>query len=158
MSMSAALWTTFFTSMLPIWELKGAILTGAAMGIPTWTLYLVALLGSSIPVFFIIFLIEKVIHWMSGSKVKFFNNFSNWLLKKVDKHKGKIEKYGYLGVFIFVAIPLPGTGVWTGSLIASVLGLKPLKALPLIILGNAVAGLLMILFSGIFFPNVALWA
>ena len=115
------------------------------MGIPTWTLYLVALLGSSIPVFFIIFLIEKVIHWMSGSKVKFFNNFSNWLLKKVDKHKGKIEKYGYLGVFIFVAIPLPGTGVWTGSLIASVLGLKPLKALPLIILGNAVAGLLMIL-------------
>ena len=90
--------------------------------------------------------------------MKFFNNFSNWLLKKVDKHKGKIEKYGYLGVFIFVAIPLPGTGVWTGSLIASVLGLKPLKALPLIILGNAVAGLLMILFSGIFFPNVALWA
>lgn len=157
MSMTAALWTTFLTSMLPVWELKGAILTGAAMGIPTWTLYFVALLGSSIPVFFIIFLIEKVIRWMSKSSVKFFNNFANWLLGKVDKHKGGIEKYGYLGVFIFVAIPLPGTGVWTGSLIASVLGLKPLKALPLIILGNAVAGLLMLLFSGIFFPDVALW-
>ncbi len=158
MPISTALWTTFFTSMLPIWELKGAILTGAAAHIPTWTLYFVALLGSSIPVFFIIFFIEKVINWMSKSKVKFFNNLANWLLKKVGKHKGKIEKYGYLGVFLFVAIPLPGTGVWTGSLIASMLGLKPLKALPTIILGNAVAGLLMILFSGIFFPNVALWA
>ncbi|MEG0257812.1 MAG: small multi-drug export protein [Christensenella sp.] len=155
---TATYWTIFLTSMLPIWELKGAILTGAAAGISTWTLYFIALLGSCIPVFFIVFFIEKIISWMSKSKVKFFNKFANWLLGKVEKHKGGIEKYGYLGVFIFVAIPLPGTGVWTGSLLASMLNLKPLKAIPVIILGNAVAGLLMLLFSGIFFPGMALWA
>ena len=87
---------------------------------------------------------------MQGSKVKLFNRFANWLMGKVDKHKGKIEKYGYLGVFIFVAIPLPGTGVWTGSLIASVLGLKPAKAIPLVILGNCVAGFIMLMLSSIF--------
>ena len=86
------------------------------------------------------------------------DSFANWLMGKVDKHKGKIEKYGYLGVFIFVAIPLPGTGVWTGSLIASVLGLKPAKAIPLVILGNCVAGFIMLMLSSIFFPGMVPWA
>ena len=128
------------------------------MGIPTWTLYLVALLGSSIPVFFIIFLIEKVIHWMSGSKVKFFNNFSNWLLKKVDKHKGKIEKYGYLGVFIFVAIPLPGTGAWTGCLIATLLQMKLRPAFCAISLGVVTSGIIMWLASSGVFGFLSLFA
>ena len=73
-------------------------------------------------------------------------------------YKRQIEKYGYLGVFIFVAIPLPGTGVWTGSLIASVLGLKPAKAIPLVILGNCVAGFIMLMLSSIFFPGMVPWA
>lgn len=158
MPTTAAFWTVFGTAILPIIELKGAIPLGLGLGVPFWTTYVIALLGSCLPAPFIIFFIEKIIRWMQRSKVSVFNRFANWLMGKVDKHKGKIEKYGYLGVFIFVAIPLPGTGVWTGSLIASVLGLKPAKAIPLVILGNVVAGFIMLMLSSIFFPGMVPWA
>lgn len=151
-------WTVFGMAMLPIIELKGAIPVGVAMGIPIWATYFIAWAGSCLPAPFIILFIERILQWMSKSSVKFFNKTSNWVLKKADKHKGTIEKYGYLGVFIFVAIPLPGTGVWTGSLISAVLGLKPKKAIPLVLLGNAVAGFLMVLLSSWFFPDMAIWA
>lgn len=151
-------WTVFGMSMLPIIELKGAIPVGLGLGIPFWTTYFIALLGSCLPAPFIIFFIERILKWMANSRVKFFRKTAGWILRKADKNKGKIEKYGYLGVFLFVAIPLPGTGVWTGSLIAAVLGLKPKKAIPLVIAGNAVAGILMLLLSSIFFPGMAPWA
>ncbi|MDL2238264.1 small multi-drug export protein [Christensenellaceae bacterium OttesenSCG-928-K19] len=151
-------WSVFGTAILPILELKAAIPLGFAHGIPIWTTFLLAYLGSSLPCPFIIFFIERVIHWMARSKVKFFNKFANWLLGKVEKHKGKIEKYGYLGVFIFVAIPLPGTGVYTGSLLAAMMNLQPKKSIPLVLLGNLVAGLLMMVFSSFFWPELAIWA
>ena len=129
-------------SMLPIWELKGSIMFAYwEVGIPIWNSYFLALLGSCIPVPFILLFIKAVIHWMQKSRVKLFNRFSNWLLGKVDKNREKISKYGYWAIFVFVAIPLPGTGVWTGSLLAAMLDLKIKKALPAIVLGNVVAGL-----------------
>ncbi len=137
-------WAVFGMAILPILELKFAIPMGAAMGLPFWTAFILAYLGSCLPCPFIVFFIEKFIKYLSHSKVKVFNKFANWLLGKVEKHKGKIEKYGYLGIFIFVAIPLPGTGVWTGSLLAAMLGLKPKKAIPIILLGNLIAGLAMV--------------
>ncbi|MBD5559297.1 MAG: small multi-drug export protein [Clostridia bacterium] len=146
-------WMVFGTAMLPIWELKGAIPMGIAMGIPFWTTYFLALAGSCLPVPFIIFFIERVIGWMSRSRVHFFNRFANWLLAKVDKHRSGIDKYGYWGIFAFVAIPLPGTGVWTGSLLASILDLRPRRAIPVVLAGNVVAGFLMLLLSNIFFPG-----
>ncbi len=149
--------SVFFTSMLPIWELKGSILAGVGFGLPIWEVFIAAYLGSCVPVPFIIFLIEKIIVKLSHSKVKFFNSVAGWILGKVEKHKGKIEKYGYLGVFLFVAIPLPGTGVWTGSLLAAMLGLSPKKAIPLVLLGNLVAGFLMLLLADLFFPGAHLW-
>lgn len=154
---ASSYWAVFGMSILPIVELKGAIPFGFALGIPFLTVYFIALLGSCLPAPFIIFFIERIIKWMQRSKVKFFNKFSNWLMGKVEKHRGGIDKYGYLGVFIFVAIPLPGTGVWTGSLIASVLNLKPAKAIPCVILGNVVAGFLMLLLSSIIWPELAIW-
>ncbi|MDD2295333.1 MAG: small multi-drug export protein [Eubacteriales bacterium] len=155
---AAAYWTVFGTSILPIIELKGAIPLGLGLGVPFWTTYFIALIGSCLPAPFIVIFIERIIRWMQKSKVKLFNRFANWLMGKVEKHKGGIEKYGYLGVFIFVAIPLPGTGVWTGSLLASVLGLNPKKAIPLVIAGNCVAGFIMLMLSSIFFPGMAPWA
>ncbi len=151
-------WIVFGTAILPVLELKAAIPLGVGMGIPIWTTFILAYLGSVIPVPFIIFFIERVIKWMAGSKVKLFNKFANWLLGKVEKHQGKIEKYGYLGVFVFVAIPLPGTGVWTGSLIAAMLELKPAKAICMVLLGNLVAGFLMLLLSSVIWPDMAIWA
>jgi uncharacterized membrane protein len=136
------------TAMLPILELKAAILGfGLGTNIPLWTTFFLALLGSSIPVPFILLFIKIIIHKMSKSKIRLFNRFSNWLLGKVEKNQDKITKYGYLGIFIFVAIPLPGTGVWTGSLLSAMMDLKIKKALPVIILGNVVAGLLILLLT-----------
>ena len=85
---------------------------------------------------------------MGGCKIKFFNRFSDWLNRKVEKHKGTIEKYSYWGVLIFVAIPLPGTGAWTGTLIASVLGLEPKKSFFAACGGVLVATVIMSLISG----------
>lgn len=151
-------WAIFGMSMLPIIELKGSIGWGLAQDVPFWTTYAIALIASCIPCPFIIFFIERVIKWMAGSKVRLFNKFANWLLGKVEKHQGKIEKYGYLGVFILCAIPLPGTGVWTSSLVAAMLELKPAKAIPVVVLGNVVAGLLMLVFWNLIFHDAAPWA
>ena len=96
---ASSLWTVFGTSILPIIELKGAIPLGLGLGVPFWATYFIALLGSCLPAPFIVFFIEKIIRWMQGSKVKLFNRFANWLMGKVDKHKGKIEKYGYRRVY-----------------------------------------------------------
>ncbi len=132
-------------SMLPVWELRGSIMVAYwEFGIPIWVSYFLALLGSCIPAPFILLFIKSLIHWMQKSKVKFFHRFAAWLLGKVEKNREKIQKYAYGALFVFVAIPLPGTGVWTGSLLAAMLDLKMKKALPVIILGNAVAGLLIL--------------
>ncbi len=154
MSTTLAAWMTFGISMLPLAELKVGIPFGVGNGLPLLMTYLIALLGSCLPAPFIIFFIEKILRWMQRSKVKFFNKFSNWLYGKVDKHRDKVDKFGYWGVLIFVAIPLPGTGVWTGSLIASVLGLKPIKSLIFVLIGNAIAGAIMLAFSGVFFHGL----
>jgi uncharacterized membrane protein len=137
--------TVLFTAILPVWELKGAIPTGVmGMGMPLWMAFILAYLGSCIPSIFIIFFIEKIIKRLAKSKSRFLNKVANWILGKVEKHHDKIEKYGYLGIFIFVAIPLPGTGVWTGSLLAAMMGLQPKKAIPIVFLGNLVAGIAMV--------------
>lgn len=132
-------------AMVPVWEVKGTILAyGIGTSIPLWTTFFLAEIGCAIPVPFILVFIKAIIHRMSKSKVKFFNRFSNWLLNKVDKNREKIGKYAYWGIFIFVAIPLPGTGVWTGSLLSAMMDLKLKKALPAILLGNVVAGLIIL--------------
>ncbi len=151
-------WSVFGTAILPILELKAAIPLGFGFGIPIWTPFLLAYIGSCLPCPFIIFFIERIIKRMAVSRVKLFYKFAGWLLGKVEKHKGKIEKYGYLGVFIFVAIPLPGTGVYTGSLLAAMMGLQPKKAIPVVLVGNLVAGFAMMVFSSFFWPELALWA
>lgn len=145
MSLIADYLTIFFTSMLPVWELKGCIPLGVMiMGLPLWTVFWLAFLGSSTPSIFIVFFIEKIIRRLTNSKVRFFRRVARFIMSKVERHHKKIEKYGYLGIFLFVAVPLPGTGVWTGSLLAAMLGLSPKKVIPLIYAGNLVAGLAMI--------------
>ena len=90
---------------------------------------------------------------MSSSKVTFFNKIANFLLKKVEKNRERIEKYSFWGLFLFVAIPLPMTGAWTGSLVAAVVGVKPLKAFLSVLLGVLLAGVIvtLIVYGGIGF-------
>ena len=78
---------------------------------------------------------------------KHFNKIANWLDKKVEKHKGQIEKFGYLGIVLFVGIPLPGTGAWTGSLIASVLEMDRKKSFVAALIGIFIASIIMMLLS-----------
>ena len=143
----------FFCSMLPIIELRGAIPLAFAMGLPWWQAYLISVIGNLLPVPFILIFINIIIKWMKNSKVKFFNKISNFLISKVEKNREKIEKYSFWGLCLFVAIPLPVTGAWTGSLVAAVIGMKPWKAFISALIGVLVAGLIvtLIIYGGVGF-------
>ena len=118
----------FFCAMLPIIECRGAIPLGWGLGMPWWQTAIFSIAGNLLPVPFILLFIRAILKWMRESRVKFFANTAAWLDRKIEKHKGSIEKYSYFGLVLFVAIPLPGTGAWTGTLIASVLGLDAKKS------------------------------
>ena len=142
----------FFCSMIPIIELRGAIPMGAVFnatlgGMPFWLTYILSVAGNMLPIPFILLFIKKIIRWMSQSKVKFFNKVSNYLLNKVEKKRDKIEKYSFWGVCIFVAIPLPVTGAWTGTLVAAMIDMKFWKAFVSCLLGVMIAGVIMTIAS-----------
>ena len=107
--------------------------------------YIAAVIGNLLPIPFILLFIEKIFEWMK--KTKHLHKIPDWLEAKALKHSEQIEKYGYFGLFLFVAIPLPGTGAWTGSLLAVLMGLKPKKSFLYITLGVMTAGLIMSLVS-----------
>ncbi|MGM9665236.1 MAG: COG2426 family protein [Eubacteriales bacterium] len=140
-------WCVFFCSMIPIIELRGAIPMGAAFSLPWWQTYIISVIGNMIPVPFILLFIKKIIRWMSNSKVKFFNKTAGFLMRKVEKNRERIEKYSFFGVCLFVAIPLPATGAWTGSLVAAMIDMKFWKAVLSAFIGVLVAGVIMTLIS-----------
>ena len=129
--------------MVPIIELRGAIPVGYGLGLPFFINYIICCIGNLIPVPFILFFIKWLLNFMSSSKIGFFNKTANFVLKKADKNKGKITKYATWGLFLFVAIPLPGTGAWTGALVASLLDMKRSRAMISITAGVIAAGLIM---------------
>ena len=144
---------TFLCSMLPVIELRGSIPMAFAFGLPWWQAYLISVLGNLLPVPFILLLINGIIKWMASSKVEFFNKIATFLLERVEKKREKIEKYSFWGLCLFIAIPLPVTGAWTGSLVAAVIGMKPWRALLSAILGVLIAGAVvtLIVYGGIGF-------
>ena len=133
----------FVISMVPIIELRGAIPVGYGLGLPFFINYIICCIGNLIPVPFILLFIKWLLNFMSSSKIGFFNKTANFVLKKADKNKGKITKYATWGLFLFVAIPLPGTGAWTGALVASLLDMKRSRAMLSITAGVIAAGLIM---------------
>ena len=132
---------------MPILELRGGLIAAALLGLDPVPSYIISIIGNVLPVPFILLLITKILDWMKNSKIKFFNKIANWLNEKVEKHKGQIEKFGYLGVVLFVGIPLPGTGAWTGSLIASVLNMDRKKTFLAVLVGLFMASVIMMLLS-----------
>lgn len=135
----------FIISLLPILELRGGLIAAALLGLDPIPSYIISIIGNLLPIPFILLLINKVLDWMRKSK--HFSKIANWLDSKVEKHKGQIEKYGYLGVVLFVGIPLPGTGAWTGSLIASVLEMDKKKTFLAVLLGVFLASIIMMVLS-----------
>ena len=140
-------WCVFFCSMIPIIELRGAIPLGAALGLDWWQSYLISVAGNFIPVPFILLFINAILRWMSKSRIKFFNKVANWLFAKAEKNRERIEKYAFWGIALFVAIPLPATGAWTGSLVAAVFNMKFWKSVLSAIIGILIAGVIMTVIS-----------
>lgn len=132
-------------SMLPIIELRGAIPVAFALGLPMASSFAVSIVGNLLPIPFILLLIRKVCEWMKT--VNGLKKIPLYLEKKVEKNKDKVTKYGKWGLFLFVAIPLPGTGAWTGALIASFLNFKFRDSMTAITGGVLTAGLIMAIFS-----------
>ena len=137
----------FFCSMLPIIELRGAIPLGAAFGLPWWQNYLIAVVGNLLPVPIILLFVKSVLNWMSKCRVKLFNKIANKMYEKAEKNRDKIERYAFWGLTLFVAIPLPATGAWTGTLVAALFDMKFWKSLLSALIGVMIAGVVMTLIS-----------
>ncbi len=136
-----------FCSMIPIIELRGGIPLGASLGLPWWQSYLFAVIGNMIPVPMILLGVNWLIGLMARSKIGFFRKLAGFLLRKAEKNRAKIEKYVFWGVCLFVAVPLPITGAWTGSLVCATIREKFWKALLSCFLGVCIAGVIMTLAS-----------
>ena len=131
----------FFISMIPVIELRGSIIAGAAMEMPWIECFIVSIIGNFLPVPFILLFIKKILSFMK-TKPK-LEGIAGWLEDKAAKRSEKVTKYETLGLLLFVAIPLPGTGAWTGSLIASLMNMKLSYAIVSIAAGVVIAGFIM---------------
>ena len=131
---------TVLVSMIPVVELRGGIPFGVAAGLPVWAAFLAAVIGNLIPVPFIIVYIRRIFQWMR-ERLPRLNRLVDRLEDRAHLKGRRVNKYKYLGLAIFVAIPLPGTGAWTGSLAAAFLDMPLRKALPSVIAGVVTAGL-----------------
>lgn len=132
----------FIISMIPILELRGALLVaGPILGVPVSSAIPLCILGNILPVPFILLLITPIFNWMKGTKK--LKPMVERLEAKAMSKSDQIERYEFWGLVLFVGIPLPGTGAWTGSLIAALLGVKFKKAFPAVILGICMATVIM---------------
>lgn len=130
---------TVLVSMIPVIELRGGIPFGVGVGLPVWLAYLAAVIGNMLPVPFIVVYIRRIFQWMRRHLPR-LNHLVTRLEQKAHLKGRMVTKYKYLGLAIFVAIPLPGTGAWTGALAAAFLDMPLRKALPSIFAGVLVAG------------------
>ena len=134
---------TMLVSMIPIIELRGGLPFGVALGLPYHLAFPAAVIGNLIPAPFIIVYIRRIFLLMRRYMPR-LNGLVDKLEQKAHLKGQKVQKYQYLGLWIFVAIPLPGTGAWTGSLVAAFLGMRLKKALPAVIMGVLTAGCIML--------------
>ena len=128
-------------SMIPIIELRGAIPLGCVLGLPFWQTFFISIIGNLIPSPFILLFIHKIIHFLKGFKLT--RKMALWAEKRAEVKSDKRENLSFFGLAIFVAVPLPGTGAWTGSLVANFLGIRFKKALFAVILGVITAGIVV---------------
>lgn len=136
----------FFVAMVPVAELRGAIPAGIAMGLEPWAVWLVSVIGNMVPVPLIILFIRMIFRWfkrMGG----IFARIVIWLEAKAARKASLLYRYELLGLLLLVAVPLPGTGAWTGALVAAMLNIRLKMAVPVILLGVCIAGIVMLALS-----------
>lgn len=133
--------TVFIISMIPILELRGGIIAASVLSVPYLRALVICIIGNIIPIPFILLFINKIFQWLKSFQL------TRGLVEKMEYRamgkSDKIQKYEFLGLLLFVGVPLPGTGAWTGSLVAALLGIKLKKAVPAIFLGIILASAIM---------------
>jgi uncharacterized membrane protein len=127
-------------AMLPIVELRGAIPVGVALGLEVHYSFFLAIAGNLLPVPFIVVFVRRVLEWLQ-TKSRWLDRLVKKKVEKTMKNKALIYKYELLGLMLFVAIPLPGTGAWTGALLAALLDIRLKYAFPVILAGVIIAGI-----------------
>lgn len=135
----------FMISLMPILELRGGLIAASLLNLDPVKSYIISIIGNVLPVPFILWFINSILDWMR--KNKRMSKVAKWLDEKVEKHKGQIEKFGFWGLVLFVGIPLPGTGAWTGCLIAAVLEMDRKKAFIAAMIGIFMASIIMMFIS-----------
>lgn len=133
---------TLLVSMIPIIELRGGIPFGVALGLPYPVAFIAAVIGNILPVPFIIIYIRRIFQWLRATFPR-LDGMVDALERKAHLKGNRVNRYKYLGLFLFVGIPLPGTGAWTGALAAAFLDMPLRKAMPPIIAGVVLAGCIM---------------
>ena len=133
---------TFLISMVPVVELRGGLPYGILQGLSLPVAACAAILGNMLPVPFILAFIERIFAFLRRSYPK-MDTLIGRLEKRAGEKQKAVDRYGAIGLVLLVAIPLPGTGAWTGSLVAALMRMKPQKAMPLIFSGVLIAAVLM---------------
>ena len=135
----------FIISLMPVLELRGGLIAGALLNVPCIKAAIICILGNIIPIPFILLLLKKIFNILE--KFVPTKKIVLWLNNKAIKNKSKIDRYGFFGLVLFVGIPLPGTGAWTGSLIASVFEMDTKKSIIAIFIGIILAFIIMSIVS-----------
>ena len=133
---------TFFTAMVPVIELRGAIPFGVVQGLSVPAAFLISLIGNLVPIPFAVVFIRRIFEWLQ-TKSKTLDRFVKWLEAKAEKNSEQVLRSEFWGLMILVAIPLPGTGAWTGALVAAMLDMRLKRAMPAISVGVLVAGIIV---------------
>ena len=128
-------------SILPVIELRGGIIAAKLIGVAFLRAFPICIIGNMLPIPFVLLLLDKIFALLR--KFKITKGFMAYLDRKVEKNRDKVERYGWFGLLLFVGIPLPGTGAWTGALIANALKMPIKKSLPAIFLGVISAAIIM---------------
>ena len=135
----------FIISILPLLELRGGLIASALLKISFFKGYIISIIGNVLPIPLVLLFMEKILEFLK--KMKLTSKLAIKIEKKILSKRKQIDKYGYLGLLLFVGIPLPGTGAWTGSALASILHLDRKKSFIYILLGVIMASLIMSIIS-----------
>ncbi len=145
MTLLHSILVTFFTSMIPVLELRGAIPIGVAGGLPPLLAMVIAILGNLVPVPFIILFIKRIFAWLKNRPR--IRPLVEKLERRAEGKMDTVQRYAWWGLCILVAIPLPGTGAWTGALVAALMDMRLKKAFPAVVLGVVIAGVIITVLS-----------
>ncbi len=137
--------TVFLISLLPLLELRGGLIAASLLQVPFVPAFLICLAANLLPIPFILFFIRPFFNWLKTTK--HLRPLADWMERKVEKNREKVLRYEVMGLFLFVAIPLPGTGAWTGALLAAMLDMRVRRAFPTIAVGVLTAGVIMSIIS-----------